>query len=142
MSRIKLIDIPRVTDPRGNLSFIEGGKILPFEIERCYWIYDVPGGKWRHGRALRHTTELIVALSGSFDVKVESEDGEECVINLNRSYKGLLLPPLTWRVIDNFSTNSVAMVLASTVYDEEDYIRDHSLFCKETGNTAGRECEK
>lgn len=142
MSRIRLIDIPRVNDPRGNLSFIEGGQILPFEIERCYWIYDVPGGKWRYGRALRHTTELIVALSGSFDVKVESEDGKQSVIELNRSYQGLLLPPLTWRVIENFSTNSVAMVLASTVYDEEDYIRDHSLFCKEIGISNGNECEK
>lgn len=133
MSHIKLIDIPRVNDPRGNLSFIEGDKIIPFEIARCYWIYDVPGGKWRHGRALRHTTEVIVALSGSFDVKVECEDGEQNVIHLNRSYKGLLLPPLTWRMIDNFSTNSVAMVLASTIYDENDYIRDHSVFLDETG---------
>ncbi len=142
MSHIKIIDIPRVNDPRGNLSFIEGGQILPFEIERCYWIYDVPGGMWRHGRALRHTTELIVALSGSFDVKVVSEDGEQSVIKLNRSYEGLLLPPLTWRVIDNFSTNSVAMVLASTVYDEDDYIRDYSSFCKENGIQAGCHSEK
>lgn len=137
MSHIKLIEIPRVNDPRGNLSFVEGSRIIPFEIERCYWIYDVPGGKWRHGRALRHTTELIVALSGSFDVKVEGADGEKNVIHLNRSYKGLLVPPMTWREIDNFSTNSVAMVLASTVYAESDYIRDYSSFVEEAAMGAG-----
>lgn len=128
MSEVKLIEIPRVNDPRGNLSFIEGGRIIPFEIERCYWIYDVPGGKWRHGRALRHTTELIVALSGAFDVKIETEDGKKTTFQLNRSYRGLLLPAMTWREIDNFSTNSVAMVLASTTYDECDYIRDYSEY--------------
>jgi oxalate decarboxylase/phosphoglucose isomerase-like protein (cupin superfamily) len=124
----RLVELPKILDPRGNLSFIEGGKYLPFEIERVYWIYDVPGDKLRHGRALRHTAEMIVALSGAFDVVLERHDGEPQRFHLNRGYRGLVVPPMTWRVIDNFSTNSVAMVLASTTYDEADYIRDYEQF--------------
>lgn len=127
-NKYTLIELPKVNDPRGNLSYIEGGKYLPFEIERAYWVYDVPGGKLRHGRALRHTSEMIVALSGSFDVVLDGGDGVETVVHLCRSYKGLLVKPMCWRRIDNFSTNSVALVLASTCFDEDDYIREYSQF--------------
>lgn len=120
MQGISLIDLPKITDPRGNLSFIQYGPALPFDIKRCYWIYDVPGAHARRGRALRQTWEMIVPLSGSFDVKIDGERG----VHLCRGDKGLLVPPMHWREIDNFSTNSVALVLASTVYDESDYIRD------------------
>lgn len=118
MDSPRIIDLPVVADPRGNLSFIQGGGSLPFEIQRCYWIYDVPGGKVRHGRALRRTTELIVALSGSFDAVIDGQTYHLC-----RGYQGLLVPPNHWRELVNFSTNAVAMVLADTLYDEADYIR-------------------
>lgn len=122
------IDLPKVNDPRGNLSFIQGGGNIPFEISRCYWIYGVPGGMFRHGRALRSTTELIVALSGSFDVIVDSGDGVRHTVHLCRGYKGLVVNPMVWREIDNFSTNSVALVLASSVFNEADYIREYNEF--------------
>lgn len=124
-----IVEIPKVPDPRGNLSFIQNGAQIPFDIARCYWIYDVPGGEVRHGHAFRSQQELIVALSGSFDVVV-SDGHSERRFHLSRSYYGLYLPPMTWRMIDNFSTNSVAMVLSSTLYDEDDYIRDFDLFVK------------
>lgn len=127
-----LIDLPRVADPRGNLSFIQQSQTLPFAIQRCYWIYDVPGGEVRHGRALRRTTELIVALSGSFDVMIDDGHGQSHTVHLCRSYQGLLLSPMCWREIVDFSTNSVALVLASTVYDASDYIRDYDEFIKES----------
>lgn len=119
-SKPHIIEIPRILDPRGNLSFIQNGAALPFEIKRCYWIYDVPGGEKRHGHLFRRSAELIVALSGSFDVVIKN-DGEEQRFHLSRSYYGLYVPPMTWRELDNFSTNSVAMVLASTLYDADDY---------------------
>ncbi len=119
-----MINLPKVEDVRGNLSFIESGPrgVCPFEIERVYWIYDVPAGRVRNGRALRHTTEMIVAMSGSFDVLLYHPDGREETVSLNRSHKALLIHPGTWREINNFSTNSVAMVLASAPYDAEEYI--------------------
>lgn len=124
-----IIDLPKVTDPRGNLSFIQNSDQIPFDIQRTYWIYDVPGGMFRNGHAFRTQHEFIVALSGSFDVVLH--DGvEEKRIHLSRSYYGLYVPPMTWRSIDNFSTNSVAMVLSSTLYDEKDYIRDFEEFQK------------
>ena len=124
-----IIDLPKVTDPRGNLSFIQNSDQIPFDIQRTYWIYDVPGGMFRNGHAFRTQHEFIVALSGSFDVVLH--DGvEEKRIHLSRSYYGLYVPPMTWRSIDNFSTNSVAMVLSSTLYDENDYIRDFEEFKK------------
>ena len=119
-SKPHIIEIPRILDPRGNLSFIQNGAALTFEIKRCYWIYDVPGGEKRHGHLFRRSAELIVALSGSFDVVIKN-DGEEQRFHLSRSYYGLYVPPMTWRELDNFSTNSVAMVLASTLYDADDY---------------------
>lgn len=124
----QIIDLPRVQDPRGNLSFLQAGMPLPFDIKRCYWIYDVPGGRERLGRALRSTTECIMALSGSFDVELTAPDGSSQTVHLCRSYMAVVVPPMHWRRIVNFSTNSVAMVLASTIYDEADYIRDFSIF--------------
>ena len=121
------IDLPKVADPRGNLSFIQNNDQIPFDIKRTYWIYDVPGGMYRDGHAFRTQHEFIVALSGSFDVVLH--DGvEEKRIHLSRSYYGIYVPPMTWRSIDNFSTNSVALVLSSTLYDANDYIRDFEEF--------------
>ncbi len=117
-----LINLPKHEDPRGNLSFIEEFKHIPFKIERTYWIYDVPGGQVRGGHAFKEQQELIVALSGSFDVVVD--DGKEKqTFSLNRSYYGLFVPAGLWRQMQNFSTNSVGMVLSSTLYNEDDYIR-------------------
>lgn len=126
----EIIEIPKIPDPRGNLSFLQNGAQVPFDIARCYWIYDVPGGQVRHGHAFRSQHEIIVALSGSFDV-VASDGRSEKRYHLCRSYYGLYLPPMTWRMIDNFSTNSVALVLSSTLFDEGDYIRDFELYIKE-----------
>lgn len=127
LSDVRIIDIPRFGDPRGNLSFIQNGERLTFDISRVYWIYDVPADAERYGHAFDTQKELIVALSGAFDVAV-SDGHEERTYHLDRAYKGLLVPPLTWRRIDNFTTNSVAMVLSSTLYDSADYIEDFSLF--------------
>lgn len=125
MNKPEVLSLPKIFDPRGNLTFIQNGAQVPFEIRRTYWIYDVPGGEERHGHAFRSASEMIVALSGSFDVVVDSGDGEER-IHLNRSFYGVYVPPMTWRRLDNFSTNSVALVLSSTCYDEVDYVRDIS----------------
>ena len=126
---IKLIDLPRIEDPRGNLSFIEEDMHTPFKIERTYWIYDVPGGQLRGGHAFYEQQELIIALSGSFDVLVD--DGKERkTYSLNRSYYGLYLPAGLWRQMNNFSTNSLAMVMSSTVFSEHDYIRNYPDFLK------------
>lgn len=122
-----IINLPKVQDPRGNLSFIQNNDHVPFDIARVYWIYDVPGGKERNGHAFRTQQELIVALSGSFDVVLHNGDSEERY-HLSRSYYGLYVPAMTWRSLDNFSTNSVALVLSSTVFDENDYIRDFDTF--------------
>jgi oxalate decarboxylase/phosphoglucose isomerase-like protein (cupin superfamily) len=122
-----LIDLPRFLDNRGNLSFIEEDTHLPFKIRRIYWIYDVPGGEHRGGHAFRETEELVVALSGSFDVVLN--DGEkEYRYFLNRSYYSIYIPNMIWRTLANFSTNSLAMIIASTDYDEDDYLRDFELF--------------
>lgn len=124
-----LIDLPKYLDLRGNLSFIEEDTHLPFKIKRVYWIYDVPGGEIRGGHAFKETEELIVALSGSFDV-VLNDGKEEYKFSLNRSYYGVLIPKMIWRKIENFSTNSLAMIIASTDFDEMDYIRDFEEFKK------------
>lgn len=123
----KIIELARHFDPRGNLSVIEEYKDIPFKIERTYWIYDVPGGEHRGGHAYRENEEFIVALSGSFDVILD--DGKEKqTFHLNRSYYGLYVPKGLWREMDNFSTNSLALVLASTKFDVNDYIRDYEEF--------------
>lgn len=126
--KVKIIDLPKICDPRGNLSFIEGNNHVPFKIERTYWIYDVPGGAERGGHAFRTQQEFIVALSGSFDVVLKDKDGNMTVHHMARSYYGLYVPAMTWREIANFSTNSVAMILSSTQYDAGDYIEDFEEF--------------
>ena len=132
MEKIRIIELSRHFDPRGNLSVVEEYKDIPFKIERTYWIYDVPGGEFRGGHAYKENEEFIVALSGSFDVFLD--DGKEKHrFNLNRSYYGLYIPKGVWRELDNFSTNSLALVLASTKFDTADYIRDYSLFLKHIG---------
>jgi hypothetical protein len=119
----RIIELPKITDPRGNLSIIEECRQIPFDIKRVYWLYDIPGGTERGGRALRHTDEFIVALSGSFDVVLH--DGvKETRYHMARGYYALYVPPMTWRKIDNFSTNSVVYVLSSELYDPADYIED------------------
>ena len=120
---VHLIDLPKVKDPRGNLTVIESGINVPFKVMRNYWIYDVPSGMWRDGHAFKEQSEFIVALSGSFDVVVNDGVAEH-TYHLSRPQVGLFIPNMTWRHIDNFSTNSVAMVLSSTCYDPEDYIED------------------
>lgn len=127
----QIINLPKFLDRRGSLSFIEQGLHIPFDIARTYWVYDVPGGEKRGGHAYRQNQELIVALSGSFDVVLTNPQGERRVWHMNRSYYGLYVPHLWWRELENFSTNSLALVLASTPFDETDYIRDFDLFRKE-----------
>ena len=122
-----LIELPKFFDRRGNLSFIEEDNQFPFKIRRVYWIYDVPGGEIRGGHAFRETEELIVALSGSFDV-VLHDGKEQVVFHLNRSYYGVMVPKMIWRSIENFSTNSLALIIASTDFDDADYIRDFLTF--------------
>lgn len=124
-----MIQLPKIADLRGNLSVIEELKDIPFKIERTYWIYDVPGGESRGGHAYKENQEFIVALSGSFDVVLD--DGKvKQIFSLNRSYNGLYVPKGMWRTMTNFSTNSLALVLSSTRYDENDYIRDYEEFLK------------
>ncbi|MCX6279308.1 MAG: FdtA/QdtA family cupin domain-containing protein, partial [Bacteroidetes bacterium] len=123
----EIIQLPKLEDPRGNLSFIEEERHVPFKINRTYWIYDVPGGQVRGGHAFREQQEFIVALSGSFEVEVH--DGAKYqVFSLNRSYYGLFIPAGLWRGMQNFSTNSLALVLSSTHFDENDYIRNFDDF--------------
>ena len=127
INKCKIIELPKIHDPRGNLSFIEEEEHFPFEIKRIYWIYDVPGGQTRGGHAFKKQHEMIVALSGSLDIMVD--DGlNKKIISLNRSYYGLYIPSGVWRQMENFSTNSLAMVLSSTEYSEDDYIRDYNEF--------------
>jgi dTDP-4-dehydrorhamnose 3,5-epimerase-like enzyme len=126
---VRLINLPRFNDLRGNLSFVEQDTHVPFRINRAYWIYDVPGGECRGGHAYKENQEFIVSLSGSFDVILD--DGfEKKVYTLNRSYYGLYVPKGIWREMENFSTNSLAMILSSIEYDANDYIRDYDLFLK------------
>ena len=125
-----MMKLPKIIDKRGNLSFIEGLHHIPFEIYRTYWIYDVPGGETRGGHAYRTNEELIVALSGSFDV-ILHDGRQEYRFSLNRSYYGLYVPKMTWRLLENFSTNALALVLSSSVYDQDDYIRDFDTFLHE-----------
>ena len=124
---IQIINLPKILDARGNLSFIEEDSQIPFTIERTYWIYDVPGGEKRGGHAFKKQKEFIIALSGSFDVVVD--DGKQKqIFSLNRSYYGLYLPAGLWRQLQNFSTNSLALVLSSTHYNAGDYIHDYNEF--------------
>ena len=125
----QIIELPKILDKQGNLSIIEEFKNIPFKIERTYWIYDVPGGESRGGHAYRENEEFIVALSGSFDVVLDDGNNKK-IFSLNRSYYGLYVPKGLWREMNNFSTNSLALILSSTVYEEKDYIRDYNEFLK------------
>ena len=133
ISDCRIIDLPKFLDPRGNLSFAEQNNHVPFEIKRTYWIYDVPGGENRGGHAFKETEEFIIALSGAFDVIVD-DGNEKKIFTLNRSYYGLYIPKGMWREMVNFSTNSLALEFASTVYDESDYVRDYNEYLKLKGN--------
>ena len=129
LSNCKIIDLPKITDPRGNLTFIEGHGHVPFDIARVYYLYDVPGGSERGGHAHKELQQLIIAMSGSFDVVLD--DGKDKKrFHLNRPYYGLLVCPMMWRELDNFSSGAVCMVLASNKYDESDYYRDYAEFMK------------
>jgi dTDP-4-dehydrorhamnose 3,5-epimerase-like enzyme len=124
-----IINLPKIADPRGNLTFIEGGRHIPFEIQRVYYLYDTPGGAERGGHAHKNLHQLIIAMSGSFDV-ILNDGREKKRFHLNRSYYGLYVCPMIWRELDNFSSGSVCMVLASNFYDESDYFRDFQEFLK------------
>ena len=129
ISDCRIIELPKFLDRRGNLSFVEEETHIPFNIERCYWLYDVPGGEERGGHAYKDNCEFIIALSGSFDIVLD--DGKEKkTYSLNRSYKGLYVPNGLWRIMNNFSTNSLALILSSTKYNELDYIRSYDEFLK------------
>jgi len=127
LDKIRIVHLPKILDDRGNLSFLEENKQIPFTIKRTYWIYDVPGGEVRGGHSYYENEELIIALSGSFDV-VLSDGHNERRFSLNRSYFGLYVPKGIWRYMENFSTNSLCFIVASTCYDESDYQRDYSKF--------------
>ncbi len=125
----RIIDLPKIEDQRGSLSFYESLNHIPFEIKRSYWIYDVPGGEKRGGHAFKTQHEFIIALSGSFDVKLN--DGKsETIYSLNRSYYGLYVPNMIWREMSNFSTNSLALIVSSSNFRDADYIREYILFQK------------
>ena len=127
LSSCRIIDLPKISDPRGNLTFVESSRHIPFDIKRVFYLYDVPGGANRAGHALKTCHQFIVAMSGSFDVILDDGVGK-IRYHLNRSYYGLYVPPLIWREIDNFSSGSVCLALASDVYSEDDYYREYEAF--------------
>ena len=127
--KVRIISLPKIEDDRGNLSFVEETNHIPFKINRVYWIYDVPGGEYRGSQAFKESEEFIIALSGSFDVVLHNGK-EEMKYSLNRSFYGLYISKLHFRRLENFSTNSLALILASTTYDEKDYIRNFDEFLK------------
>lgn len=133
----RMLDFPKIADPRGNLTFLEGGRHVPFAIERVYYLYDVPGGAERGGHAHLQLEQVIIAMSGSFDVVLD--DGlQRRRFHLNRSYHGIYVCPMIWRELDNFTSGSVCLVLASARYDEADYIRDYERFKSEARQRAHR----
>ncbi len=132
IEQCQVVELPKVTDPRGNLSFIEGGRHVPFEIKRVYYLYDVPGGETRAGHAMKTGSKFIIAASGSFDLVLD--DGKtRKTVGLNRSWKGVYVPPMIWRELVNFSSAGVCLVLASDFYDEVDYIREYQDFLRTVG---------
>jgi dTDP-4-dehydrorhamnose 3,5-epimerase-like enzyme len=129
IERCQILELPKIHDPRGNLTFVESNNQIPFTIERVYYLYDVPGGSERGGHAHKGLHQLIIAMSGSFDVVLD--DGKDKKrVHLNRSYSGLYVCPMIWRELDNFSSGAVCMVLASNKYDESDYYRDYAEFMR------------
>ena len=126
----KIIDLPKIQDPRGNLTFVEGGNQIPFDIQRVYYVYDVPGGAERGGHAHKDLHQFLIAMSGSFDVLLDDGKNKKRV-HMNRSYNGLYICPMIWREIDNFSSGAVLMVLASNRFSEEDYFREYADFMRE-----------
>ena len=132
IDQCRIIELPKIADPRGNLSVIEGGRHIPFDIKRVFYLYDVPGGETRAGHALKNTEQFIVAASGSFDVILD--DGtERKTFVLNRSWKGIYVPPMMWRELINFSSAGVCLVLASAYFDESEYYRDYQEFLRAAG---------
>ncbi|MCK5606212.1 WxcM-like domain-containing protein [Candidatus Pacearchaeota archaeon] len=131
LSKCKVIDLPKIADQRGNLSFIEGSRHVPFEIKRIYYLYDVPSGETRGGHAHKNLQQFMIAMNGSFDVILDDGFNKK-KFHMNRAYYGLYIPSGVWRELDNFSSESVCLVLASDYYDEEDYIRDYRDFIKFT----------
>ncbi len=129
MNKVELVNLPKILDRRGNLSFFENNNQIPFEIKRSYWIYDVPGGEIRGSHAFKKSQEFIVALSGSFNVVLHDGD-EEVQYSLNRSYYGIYVPNMLWRTLVNFSTNALALIVSDLKFDERDYIRDFNEFKK------------
>ena len=129
ISDCRIIELPKISDPRGNLTFVESGNQIPFDISRVYYLYDVPGGSERGGHAHKELNQLIIAMSGSFDIVLD-DGGEKKRFHMNRPYYGLYVRPMIWRELDNFSSGSVCMVLASNPYDEADYYRDYDHFIK------------
>lgn len=127
---IRIIELPKIADPRGNLTFIQNPDQLPFPVKRVFWMYDVPGGEIRGGHAYKTQHELIIALSGSFDVVITEKNSTQKKYHLNRSYFGLYLPPNTWRHMENFSTNSISLHLSSSFYNADDYIRQFDEYRK------------
>ncbi|MHB1605931.1 MAG: sugar 3,4-ketoisomerase [Leptospirales bacterium] len=132
LASCRLIELPKIMEPRGNLTFIEANKHLPYDIRRVYYLYDVPGGSERGGHAHRQLQQFIIAMSGSFDV-ILSDGKEKKLFHLNRSYYGLYIPSMVWRELNNFSSGSVCLVLASEHYDEADYYRDYGQYCAAMG---------
>lgn len=135
LQQVKIIDLPKILDERGNLSFFQSSDHIPFDIKRVYWVYDVPGGEQRGGHAFKEQQEVIVALSGSFNVIV-NDGREEKVFSLNRSYFGLYIPKMIWRHLDDFSTNSLALVASDRPYYAEDYIREKISFIQVVNNAS------
>jgi dTDP-4-dehydrorhamnose 3,5-epimerase-like enzyme len=129
LDQCRIIELPKIADPRGNLTFIEGNSQIPFDIKRVYYLYDVPGGGERGGHAHKDLSQLIIAMSGSFDVILDDGENKKRV-HLNRSYQGLYVCPMIWRELDNFSSGSVCLVLASNLYSEDDYYRNKHDFMK------------